>query len=122
MSHPAMQRYRDELAAIEAQGLFKRERDSAGDWVKMADIALDVEEFGFSAHLYYLINSVMDPAQFDNRNLISYWLYCLEKLGVTTLKAEWKGDHEREFERITDEREQLLETGATPPPASRPGI
>jgi glycine C-acetyltransferase len=26
MSHPAMQRYRDELAAIEAQGLFKRER------------------------------------------------------------------------------------------------
>lgn len=104
------------------RGLFKRERDSAGDWVKMADIALDVEEFGFSAHLYYLINSVMDPAQFDNRNLISYWLYCLEKLGVTTLKAEWKGDHEREFERITDEREQLLETGATPPPANRPGI
>ena len=26
MSHPALQRYRDELAAIEAQGLFKRER------------------------------------------------------------------------------------------------
>ena len=26
MTHPAIQRYRDELAAIEAQGLFKRER------------------------------------------------------------------------------------------------
>ena len=104
------------------RGLFKRERDSAGDWVKMADIALDIEEFGFSAHLYYLINSVMDPAQFSNRNLISYWLYCLEKLGVTTLKAEWKGDHEREFERISDEREQLLQTGLAPAPANRPGI
>lgn len=104
------------------RGLFKRERDSAGDWVKMADIALDIEEFGFSAHLYYLINSVMDPAQFNNRNLLSYWLYCLEKLGVTTLKAEFKGDHERDFERISDEREQLLQTGLAPAPVNRPGI
>lgn len=104
------------------RGLFKRERDSAADWVKMADIALDIEEFGFSAHLYFLINSVLDPAQFDNRNLLSYWLYCLEKLGVTTLKAEFKGDHERDFERISDEREQLLQTGLTPAPVNRPGI
>lgn len=104
------------------RALFKREGDSAGDWVKMADIALDVEEFGFSAHLYYLISSVMDPAQFAHRNLTAYWLYCLEKLGVTTLKAQFGGDHQREFERIADERERLMEAGATPPPQSRPGI
>lgn len=102
--------------------LFKRERDSAGDWVKMADIALDVEEFGFSAHLYYLINSVMDPAVFENRNLTAYWLYCLEKLGVTTLKAQFQGDHQSEFERIADERQRMMEAGVTPPPANRPGI
>ncbi len=102
--------------------LFKRERDSASDWVKMADIALDVEEFGFSAHLYYLINSLMDPAVFDNRNLTAYWLYCLDKLGVTTLKAQFAGDLDSEFRRIADERQRLMESGAAPPPANRPGI
>ncbi len=104
------------------RGLFKRERDTASDWVKMADIGLDVEEFGFAAHLYFLISRVMDPAQFDHRNLIEYWLYCLEKLGVTTIKDQFKGDHPTEFERIAQERQQLMERGPAPQPVYQPGI
>ena len=104
------------------RGLFKRERDSAGDWIKMADIGLDVEEFGFSAHLYYLITRVMDPALFDHRNLLEYWLYCLEKLGVTTIKDQFKGDHPAEFERIAQERQQFMDSGPPPAPVNQPGI
>jgi hypothetical protein len=118
---------RERFQALRRQAirsLFKRERDSASDWVKMADIALDVDEYGFSAHLYYLISNVVDPANYDHRNLLAYWLYCLEKLGVTTIKDHFKGDHQSDFERIADERQQMMDSEplAAPQPQNRPGI
>ena len=88
----------------------------------MADIALDVEEFGFSAHLYYLINSLMDPAVFDNRNLTAYWLYRLDKLGVTTLKAQFAGiSTASSGASPMSGNQRLMESGAAPPPANRAG-
>jgi hypothetical protein len=52
--------------------------------------------------------------------MIDHWLYCLEKMGVTSIKQLFQGEHELEFDRISAERRRLMERW--PEPAARPGI
>ena len=100
--------------------LFKSEAAAPGDWLRMADIALDLEEYGFSAHVYYMISTMLEGASAGERKMIDHWLYCLEKMGVTSIKQLFQGEHELEFDRISAERRRLMERW--PEPAARPGI
>lgn len=70
----------------------------------MADIALDLEEYGFSAHVYYMISTMLEGASASNTEMIDHWLYCLEKMGVTSIKQLFQGEHELKFDRISAER------------------
>jgi len=85
---------------MEIGTLFEEEGQTARDIVKYADIALELEEYGFAAQLFYFVLSYLEPEDYENRNVLEYFLYCLEKLGVEDIKENFKGDHEARFAEL----------------------
>lgn len=89
--------------------LFKDQGKLREDLIQYADIALDLEQFDFAAQLYWHAVTSIDPKFYPNRNLVEYFLYCLERLGVTGLKENFRGDHAADFKKIAAERKKLME-------------
>jgi len=89
--------------------LFKSKEDFKADFVKYADIALDLENYGFAAQLYWLILSYFSKEDYDNRNILAHYLYCLDKLGDKESIKNFKGDFSKEFENIEKERREIME-------------
>ncbi|MDR3634700.1 MAG: hypothetical protein P4L84_12925, partial [Isosphaeraceae bacterium] len=79
------------------------------DLVRYADIALDLDQHAFAAHVYWDAVTSIDPKFYPKRNLVEHFLYCIERLGVTGLKENFKGDHAAEFAKIAAERKKLME-------------
>ena len=84
--------------------LFKDPNKRLSDIYEYADIALDLGVYDFAAQLYW-ISATYDKA--DN-NALNKFLYCLEKLGVTDLKSNFKGDFDKEFSKIEKEMEKKM--------------
>jgi tetratricopeptide (TPR) repeat protein len=105
------------IRRMEINDLFKDRDAIAKDLVRYADIALDLEAYGFAAMLYWNIVCAIKPADYGDRELVEYFLYCLERLGVKGLKENFRGDHAAEFARIKAERRKLMEEN----PAFRKG-
>lgn len=89
--------------------LFKDQAKLREDLIRYADIALDLEQYAFAAHLYWNAVTSIDPKFYGQRNLVEHFLYCLERLGVKDLKENFRGDHPAEFAKIAAERKKLME-------------
>ncbi|MBL4752064.1 MAG: hypothetical protein JKY52_00480 [Flavobacteriales bacterium] len=93
--------------------LFKSESSFSKDFIELADISLDLEVYGFAAHVYWLVMSSIPRKEYPDRELMPYFLYCLDKLGEKDLKNNFEGDLEGDFKRIAEEREQLMKESPT---------
>lgn len=69
-----------------------------------ADIAMDLKIYDFAAQLYWFTSSYADK----KNNSIYKYLYCLEKLGVSDLKQNFKGNFEKEFKNIEKNKEKEM--------------
>jgi hypothetical protein len=80
----------------------KPPEDTGAFYATYADLALKLEAYGFAAHLYWFsLHLKSDEAATEEK--LTRFLYCLEKLGVTDLKADFKGDHTAAFARLDKE-------------------
>lgn len=77
--------------------------------LEYADIALDLEVYGFAAHMYWLIIG-NKPDAFPDRDILAHYLYCLEKLGDTENIRTFEEEYTRQkFKKIERERKQAME-------------
>ena len=88
--------------------LFKDKESIRQDVVKYADIALDLQEYGFAGQLYWLIFTSFEKDLYNDRNMLAHFLYCLDKLGDTFIKQNFKGDFTKEFKKIEEQRQTLM--------------
>lgn len=93
----------------DARQLFQTKDSLRADFVKYADIALDLKNYGIAAQLYWMILSNFSPEAYSDREIIEYFLYCLHKQGIDDLAANFKGDHEAAYARIEQERLQIMQ-------------
>ncbi len=98
----------DELYGLlirrEIDELFQAPESVPKALLRYADIALDLDQPGFAAMLYWGVFTSVPPADYGERKVVEDMLYCLEKLGVKDLKEGFRGDHKAEFARIDAER------------------
>ncbi len=82
--------------------------DFVANVTNYADIALDLKVYGFAGLLYYNILAHVKEKLVKRKNLIYYWLYCLEKLGADGIKNVFKGKHDKEFAKVEKERAKAM--------------
>lgn len=92
----------------EVSSLFKQKEDRMKDIFTYAEIATDLSVYDFAAELFWLsANFGKDQSQESIYN----YLYCLEKMGVTNLKYNFKGDFEKIFKKIEEQKQKdMLES------------
>jgi tetratricopeptide (TPR) repeat protein len=106
--------------------LFQDRDKTVADLMQYADIARDLEVYGFAAMLYWNIVSAVKPEEYGGRELLEDFLYCLEQLGVKDIKENFRGDHAAAFARIKADRKKRVEAGPgtdekAQPPGAKPG-
>lgn len=80
--------------------------------LEYADIALDLEVYGFAAHLYWLIIG-NKPDAFPDRDILAHYLYCLERLGDTENIRTFEEEYtHQKFKKIERERKQAMESNS----------
>lgn len=87
------------------QQLFKDDKEVLHDLYAYADIALDLGVYDFAAQLFWL-SITYDDARED---AIVRYFYCLEKLGVKKLKDNFKGDFDKKFAELEQQKQQEME-------------
>lgn len=92
----------------EINGLFSSKEKLRGDFARYADIALDLKNYGFAAQLYWLTLSHLKQEDYDNRDLMAHYLYCLDKLGDKETIQNFKDDYSDKFVEIEKERDELM--------------
>ena len=85
--------------------LFKRQGQTLEDVFKYADIAMDLGVYDFAAQLFWFTSTY---GKEDSQISLHRYLYCLDKLGVKNLKANFKGDFEKIFKDIDKEKEKEM--------------
>lgn len=89
--------------------LFDNQVSISENILEYADIALDLEVYGFAAHMYWLIIG-NKPDEFPDRDILSHYLYCLENLGDTENIRTFEEEYTRQkFKKIERERKQAME-------------
>ena len=88
----------------EINSLFQNKDNRIADFIQYANIAMDLEVYDFAAQLFWLMTSTKN----EEKNLVYKYLYCLEKLGITDLKENFKGDFKKEFKKIENEKEKEM--------------
>lgn len=90
--------------------LFKDQRTIQNRILEYADIALDLEVYGFAAHLYWLIIG-NKPEDFTERDILAHYLYCLEQLGDEENVLSFEEEYTRQkYKKIERERQRVMET------------
>jgi hypothetical protein len=92
----------------EISNLFQDSKSGMQDLYKYADIALDIEAYDFAAQLFWLsftFNKKETDAAFK-------FLYCLDKMGITSLKGAFKGDIDKEFKKIEKTKQKEMTESA----------
>ncbi len=97
------------MRRLELGKLFKVKEDFSKDILRLGDIALDLGAYGYAAEVYWLCFSRLKKEELGNREMLPYFLYALEKLGVTDIRKTFNGDFEKEFVKIDKARKKEME-------------
>ncbi len=89
--------------------LFQNADNTKQDLLEYADIAFDLENYAFAGQLYWFIFTGLQEKDYDNRNILAHFLYCIDKLGSGEYLVNFNGDFPAEFEKIEAERLKLME-------------
>jgi hypothetical protein len=90
----------------EMSTLFKSKDEKLNDVYKYADIAMDLRVYDFAAQLFWY--SFTFSKNKENDKALNKFLYCIEQLGVSNLKENFKGNFEKEFKKIETEKEKEM--------------
>ncbi len=74
----------------------------------VAEVAMHLEDYGPAAQIYWLLLAIKqapkyqilpakEPTMLTTNEVLSRFLYCLEKLGVTNVKQSFRGDFPEDF-------------------------
>ena len=89
----------------EVGSLFKKKDEKLKDIFKYAEIATDLGIYDFAAQLFW-ISTTFDK-DFSQNSLNNY-LYCLDKLGEKDLKSNFKGNFDKIFKTIEQDKESEM--------------
>jgi hypothetical protein len=101
------------LRHLRVSELLKDSKKLKEDMVEYAGIAMDLEAYSFAGHLYWYLFSTFPEEKYKGHNFLAYFLYSLQKLGVTEVQSFFKGDYKNEFTTIDTEREQAMKSDPT---------
>ncbi len=93
---------------MEVGELFKDNKKLKEDLIRYADIALDLEAYAFAAHIYWNLYTVSGTEKWRGRDFLTYFLYSLEKQGVSGVQSFFKTDYSPEFVKIDQERMNFM--------------
>ncbi|MBK7128985.1 MAG: hypothetical protein IPM74_03240 [Crocinitomicaceae bacterium] len=92
--------------------LFSESDKLISDLVAYADAAFDLEQYAFAGQLYWLLYSHVDEKALGRKNILFYFLYCMEELGHAQLKSNFEGNFEKEFAKIRSTRKKIKESNS----------
>lgn len=90
--------------------LFKDPKRLDEDLQELAMIAIDLKAYGFAAQLSAML--MVRKKEFTEP-FLEYFLFCLDKLGDTQLRQNFKIDHVKVFREIEKERQRAMEKDPT---------
>ncbi|PCJ63623.1 MAG: hypothetical protein COA58_15920 [Bacteroidetes bacterium] len=93
----------------EISGLFKNKDEKLSDIFEYAEIACDLGIYDFAAQLFWLTATF---GKGDSQESINNFLYCLDKLGNTQLKSNFKGDFKKIFKKIEKKKQNEMENSS----------
>jgi hypothetical protein len=88
--------------------LFVDNKKLKEDMIEYGSIALDLECYAFAAQLYWNLMSIFPEEKYKGHNFLVYFLYSLQKSGVTEVQAFFKEDYKSEFDAIDVERNETM--------------
>lgn len=88
--------------------LFVDNKKLKEDMIEYGSIALDLEYYAFAAQLYWNLMSIFPEEKYKGHNFLVYFLYSLQKSGVTEVQAFFKEDYKSEFAAIDVERNETM--------------
>ncbi|WP_422927953.1 hypothetical protein [Singulisphaera sp. PoT] len=94
---------------MEIDKLFKDRDRAETDLVRYADIALDLDAYGFAGFLYWNALTRIEPEAYGKRDLVGYFLYCLDRLGVEKIRENFEGYDAAALAKIAAERRKAME-------------
>lgn len=89
---------------LRVKELFRDNKKLKEDMIEYADIAMDLEAYAFAGHLYWYLVSAFPEEKYKGHGFLTYYLYSLQKLGVTQVQSFFKEDYKKEFTAIETER------------------
>lgn len=92
--------------------LFRDDNKLKEDIIEYADIAFDLQNHAVAAQLYWMIISGIPDDYYKDKNLLHYFLYCLDKLGDQFIKTNFEGDFEKAFIKIDASQKKEMEKSA----------
>jgi tetratricopeptide (TPR) repeat protein len=93
----------------EIQTLFQKKEDKLKDVYKYAEIAQDLGVYDFAAQLFWF-SVTLDKENMDKA--LNNYLYCLNKLGETEIKSNFKIDCDKVFKKIEKEKQAEMESSS----------
>jgi hypothetical protein len=97
------------MRRLELSTLFKVKENLSKDLLKLGDIASDLGDYGYAAEVYWICFSRIKKEDLDKKEILPYFLYCLDKLGVKEIRKNYEGDFEKEFKKIEKEKRKAME-------------
>jgi hypothetical protein len=94
------------VCRVMIKDLFKESGKTKRDLLRYADLAVELEDYAFAAHIYWWLFTYIGNDAYEGREMLNEFLYALHQLGDTQVSGNFKGDFKAEFKKI-DERRQL---------------
>jgi len=79
------------------------------DFLRLADITLDLGEYVLAAHLYWLALTHFSEKDLGKRNILAYYLFALDKAGIGEIQSFFDVDFKKEFDEIAILRKLEME-------------
>lgn len=97
------------MRRLAISGLFMDKNKIKEDVIEFADIAFDLGSHAVAAQLYWMIMSSISEDYYKDKNILHYFLYCMDKLGDQFIKTNFEGDFEKAFRKIESNQKKEME-------------
>ena len=89
----------------EINSLFRKKEEKLNDLYKYAEIATDLGVYDFAAQLFW-ISATFNSSKSEES--IHQFLYCLDKMGETEIKSNFKGNFDKIFKKIAAAKDKEM--------------
>lgn len=89
---------------MELKELLQKPMNEPEAFYRYADIATDLDAFGFAALLFHRVRTFFKPEKYGNRDVLGEFLFCLHRLGVPRIQTHFKPEQHRPVEQVRADR------------------